>query len=468
MLARPALFQGNSRTDCRSALFIANSVPEMPQGACAMERGDGNARHTVTTLSVIPQSRVPPQIEMPIAKSDGPQAPPAQAIATLPIRHRWNDRWSAVFRPSNEPFRNALMSLFRNRQRDPGSKLPLVGVFILGIAFSAFFDGILLHQVLQWHHLLSLAQGELFRDVRVQILADGLFHVASYLLAAGGLLLLWHGRRTAPADRIIFAWAVLGFAAWQFADIILVHWAVGLHRTRIGVSALLLWDIGWLVAFGMVPLVAGLWLLRNPPRGGDRIGRSSQLMIGLAVVFAGAISALPPLRGSNRCRLQGRHESSRIVRSGCLCRGPGDLERAPRRNHDYRFADTERRQSLYKRGTSGDQRRLVRLLRSDVRVSDQAFTLTNGSVGENLCDTGSPLLELATPNQKPRGGCYSLEQIELAQQFLANGQSITRAVDGMLSDQVVTATDEPFRRAASRAHGWQLQRHRSTCAIHET
>jgi uncharacterized membrane protein len=185
------------------------------------------------------------------------------------------------------------MSLFRNGQRDPSSKLPLVGVFILGIAFSAFFDGILLHQVLQWHHLLSLAQGEFFRDVRVQILADGLFHVASYFLAASGLLLLWQGRRTAPADRIILAWAVLGFAAWQFADIILVHWVVGLHRTRIGVPAPLLWDIGWLVAFGMVPLVAGLWLLRNPSRGGDRIGRSSQLMVGLAVVFAGAISALP-------------------------------------------------------------------------------------------------------------------------------------------------------------------------------
>jgi uncharacterized membrane protein len=54
----------------------------------------------------------------------------------------------------------------------------------------------LLHQVLQWHHLLSLVQGDLYRDIRVQILADGLFHAAAYLLAAGGLVLLWPGGAT--------------------------------------------------------------------------------------------------------------------------------------------------------------------------------------------------------------------------------------------------------------------------------
>jgi uncharacterized membrane protein len=60
----------------------------------------------------------------------------------------------------------------------------LIGAFTLGFAFGAFFDGILLHQVLQWHHLLSLVQGDLYRDIRVQILADGLFHAAAYLRPA--------------------------------------------------------------------------------------------------------------------------------------------------------------------------------------------------------------------------------------------------------------------------------------------
>src|SRR3954452_6378266 len=47
----------------------------------------------------------------------------------------------------------------------------LWGGAILGFAFGGFLDGILLHQVLQWHHFLSLVPGERFQSIEVQILA---------------------------------------------------------------------------------------------------------------------------------------------------------------------------------------------------------------------------------------------------------------------------------------------------------
>ena len=65
---------------------------------------------------------------------------------------------------------------------------------VLGVAFSGFFDGILLHQVLQWHHLLSLVNAAPFQDPRVQILADGLFHVLMYAVALAGVVMLWRAR----------------------------------------------------------------------------------------------------------------------------------------------------------------------------------------------------------------------------------------------------------------------------------
>lgn len=37
---------------------------------------------------------------------------------------------------------------------------------IIGFALGGFFDGILLHQVLQWHHLFSLVSGDIWRDTR--------------------------------------------------------------------------------------------------------------------------------------------------------------------------------------------------------------------------------------------------------------------------------------------------------------
>jgi uncharacterized membrane protein len=179
-----------------------------------------------------------------------------------------------------------------NTRQGSGDWLPTAGAFILGFAFSGFFDGILLHQVLQWHHLLSLVQGESFRDMRVQILADGIFHLASYLLATAGLLLLWRSRRTAPPDRVILAWANFGFAAWQVSDVILAHWAIGLHRVRVDVPDPLPWDIGWLAAFGLVPLITGILLWNAPRIDTDRTGRS-RAMLSVAVTTAGALSALP-------------------------------------------------------------------------------------------------------------------------------------------------------------------------------
>ncbi|GAB1578583.1 hypothetical protein BPNSA17_34160 [Bordetella petrii] len=59
--------------------------------------------------------------------------------------------------------------------------------YSLGFALSGFFDGILLHQVLQWHHLLSGLRTGAFADLRVQVMADGLFHAGMYVIAAMGL-----------------------------------------------------------------------------------------------------------------------------------------------------------------------------------------------------------------------------------------------------------------------------------------
>src|SRR5690606_24076561 len=66
--------------------------------------------------------------------------------------------------------------------------------FAIGFGLGGFFDGILLHQVLQWHHLLSGLQSARFQDIRVQILADGLFHLVMYVVTAAGLVLLWRTR----------------------------------------------------------------------------------------------------------------------------------------------------------------------------------------------------------------------------------------------------------------------------------
>jgi uncharacterized membrane protein len=186
-----------------------------------------------------------------------------------------------------------MAAITTDRHEAAGS--PVAGAWVLGFALGGFIDGILLHQVLEWHHLLSLVPGEPFREMRTQILADGLFHVGMYVIAIVGLWMLWRRRggfTGAGTDRRVLAGAAFGFALWQFVDTIVFHWIAGIHRIRVDVPNPLAWDIGWLVVFGLPPLLLGLYLRRSADRGGD--GTRAAMAVSLAALIAGPIAALPP------------------------------------------------------------------------------------------------------------------------------------------------------------------------------
>jgi uncharacterized membrane protein len=163
--------------------------------------------------------------------------------------------------------------------------------FVIGVALSGFFDGILLHQVLQWHHLLSLVPGETFRDLRVQVYADGLFHVAVYAVAVAGLCLLWRARGQlgcADAATRLVGGALLGFGVWNVIDVGFFHWILGIHRIRVNVPNPLAYDLAWFIVLGLALCLLGLWVLR---RGGGRseggLGRGAAA--GLVAMMVGAI-----------------------------------------------------------------------------------------------------------------------------------------------------------------------------------
>jgi uncharacterized membrane protein len=140
--------------------------------------------------------------------------------------------------------------------------------YLLGFALGGFFDGILLHQILQWHHLLSAINSD---DLRFQVAADGYFHALMYVIAAVGLWMLWASRNAPdrPSGRLLFASILIGFGAWHVVDGIASHWVLGIHRIRMDSGNSLVWDLLWFGVFGILPLAVG-WLMR---RTGDDDGR---------------------------------------------------------------------------------------------------------------------------------------------------------------------------------------------------
>jgi uncharacterized membrane protein len=64
----------------------------------------------------------------------------------------------------------------------------------MGLGLGGFVDGIVLHQVLQWHHMLTSTGGHPMSTVaglEANTLADGFFHVATWLLIAAASWLMW-------------------------------------------------------------------------------------------------------------------------------------------------------------------------------------------------------------------------------------------------------------------------------------
>ncbi len=165
--------------------------------------------------------------------------------------------------------------------------------FFLGLALGGFFDGILLHQILEWHHLLSNVDAA--RDMRTQLLADGLFHALMYVVAVIALHQLWK-RRTAMAGQgqgfALGGWALLGFGTWHVIDAVVSHWITGIHRIRMDSPQPLLWDLIWFVFFGLAPMLLGWWLLRRDHKTGGG-AHAVAASLALAAVVAGPVAALP-------------------------------------------------------------------------------------------------------------------------------------------------------------------------------
>jgi uncharacterized membrane protein len=141
----------------------------------------------------------------------------------------------------------------------------VVAGVVLGLGLGGFFDGIVLHQILQWHHLVSEPYPPAtLENLELNTLMDGLFHAVTYLFTVVGLMLLWravHGAERIPPSRVLIGAILVGWGIFNLVEGIVNHHILQLHHVRPGENQML-WDIGFLV-WGAVMLVGGGWLVRR-------------------------------------------------------------------------------------------------------------------------------------------------------------------------------------------------------------
>jgi uncharacterized membrane protein len=133
----------------------------------------------------------------------------------------------------------------------------------LGLGLGGFFDGIVLHQLLQWHHMLTSAgyPADTLRNLQINTLWDGIFHASTYVFVVVGLISLWkrtHLRQIRWSSKLLIGSLVLGFGIFNVVEGIIDHHLLGIHHLNETVAReqWVYWDVGFLI-WGAAMILAG-------------------------------------------------------------------------------------------------------------------------------------------------------------------------------------------------------------------
>jgi len=147
-----------------------------------------------------------------------------------------------------------------------GRPLPSkAGGLLMGIGFGGFVDGIVLHQLFQWHHMISHKETtSTVAGLELNTVADGLFHASTWVFVlAGSIVMLRSWRQGQISPNLPFHTGLLltGWGLFNVVEGIVDHHVLQVHHVRDDLGGPVIWDLGFL-AFGIALIVAG-WSLHR-------------------------------------------------------------------------------------------------------------------------------------------------------------------------------------------------------------
>ena len=150
-----------------------------------------------------------------------------------------------------------------------GKRITAAGI-LLGLGLGGFFDGIVLHQILQWHHMVSHVDDyptTTVAGLEANTLGDGLFHAATWIATLAGVWLLWTVLAVpngAWSTRAFIGLLLMGWGLFNVVEGVIDHHLLELHHVREASGNQLIWDLAFL-AWGAAMLIGGWYLYRSAP-----------------------------------------------------------------------------------------------------------------------------------------------------------------------------------------------------------
>jgi uncharacterized membrane protein len=143
-----------------------------------------------------------------------------------------------------------------------------VAAVLMGIGLGGFVDGIVLHQILQWHNMVS----NWYPPTNMEIMMfnmtwDGIFHAAVWLITLVGVFMLWGAafrRQPIPSLKAFIGAMVFGWGLFNLVEGVIDHQILGVHYVR-QVPNYTAYNLTFLAVGGVGLILVG-WLMMKADR----------------------------------------------------------------------------------------------------------------------------------------------------------------------------------------------------------
>ena len=146
--------------------------------------------------------------------------------------------------------------------------LLIAAAILLGMGLAGLFDGVVLHKILQWHHMLSSVRPPTnATNVDLNDIWDGIFLTGTYAVLGVGLVLLGLASQRVnimDSSKIFGGCLAIGFGSFNLVEGLIDHQLLGIHHVKSGPNELA-WDMGFL-AISAVLVAIGWIVLRSQVR----------------------------------------------------------------------------------------------------------------------------------------------------------------------------------------------------------
>jgi uncharacterized membrane protein len=136
---------------------------------------------------------------------------------------------------------------------------------VLGIGMGGFVDGILFHQILQLHNMLSnWVMRDTLVNEQINMFWDGLFHAFTWLCVAVGIWLLWQAVKRPGiilSGKAFCGSLVLGWGIFNLVEGLVDHEILQIHHVYQNGNHLM-WDLVFLL-FGAAEVIFGALAIRS-------------------------------------------------------------------------------------------------------------------------------------------------------------------------------------------------------------